>query len=67
MTEHGPKITMHSKVKALELLGKHFSLLGDRVRVDNPEDRAVDRRGAARVRVHAWRVPRAAASVKADP
>lgn len=34
----GPKITLHSKTKALELLAKHHGLLVDRVKVENPED-----------------------------
>lgn len=38
MTEHGPKISLHSKTKALELLAKHHGLLVDRVKIENPED-----------------------------
>lgn len=38
MTEHGARISLHSKTKALELLAKHHGLLVDRVKVENPED-----------------------------
>ncbi len=37
-TESGVKITLHSKTRALELLGKHLGLFVDRVKIENPED-----------------------------
>ncbi len=37
-TESGVKLTLHSKTRALELLGKHLGLFVERVKIDNPED-----------------------------
>ncbi len=37
-TEAGVKLTMHSKTRALELLGKHLGLYVDRVKIENPDD-----------------------------
>lgn len=37
-TDNGVKLTMHSKTRALELLGKHLGLYVDRVKVENPEE-----------------------------
>lgn len=37
-TDTGVKVTMHSKTRALELLGKHLGLYVDRVKLENPEE-----------------------------